>query len=466
MSAIQVQGRFHFVYIAKFIRYGLVLCLVPMLQALIRFDLQSLYTALRQDAVILVVMAVISVWLWRQAGFSLTQEALTLKLGFLITRQITLPCNQVAVLEQSRPLWLRLLGASRVTVYAARSAHFKSVPFFLPKHQAAILAETMLPVRSDATFFEPTGAERIRFTVLSANIATTAALLWVSARETTRILGEGIEEQLNHLALDNLTRIEQIAELFLPAGVAWLFTLVFVFWGVALFWSLLSTAGFRVSRSGGVILAKGGHVNHIERRILASAVIWCDVRTTPSARLLRRYPVYLCAGSFDGGDIPILVYKKGQEALLEALMPQFRLCPAALGPVADRSLPQFLWKGGAAFAFCGALAGVSVWQLPQLTPVLIIPLLLSLGLVLVSLEAWFTEGVHRNSNHTLAVQYSRWFTRHSLCVFTPDRAFSTFQTPFSENVARCNFTLRLPCRRKIKLRGIKRYQADQLKLVD
>ena len=83
MSAIQVQGRFHFVYIAKFIRYGLVLCLVPMLQALIRFDLQSLYTALRQDAVILVVMAVISVWLWRQAGFSLTQEALTLKLGFL-----------------------------------------------------------------------------------------------------------------------------------------------------------------------------------------------------------------------------------------------------------------------------------------------------------------------------------------------------------------------------------------------
>jgi len=148
------------------------------------------------------------------------------------------------------------------------------------------------------------------------------------------------------------------------------------------------------------------------------------------------------------------------------LMPQFRLCPAALGPVADRSLPQFLWKGGAAFAFCGALAGVSVWQLPQLTPVLIIPLLLSLGLVLVSLEAWFTEGVHRNSNHTLAVQYSRWFTRHSLCVFTPDRAFSTFQTPFSENVARCNFTLRLPCRRKIKLRGIKRYQADQLKLVD
>lgn len=466
MKQVRAQGRFHFVYIVKFIRYGLILCLVPMLQALIQFDLESLYTALRQDAVILVVMALISVWLWRQAGFSLTQEALTLRLGFLITRQLSIPCSQVAVLEQSRPLWLRALGATRVTVYAARSAHFKSAQFFLPKHQAAILAETMLPVRSDATFFEPTGAERIRFTVLSANIATTAALLWVSARETGRILGEGMEEQLNHLALDNLTRIEQIAELFLPAGMAWLFTLAFVFWGVALFWSLLSTANFRVSRSGGVILAKGGHVNHTERRILAGAVTWCDVRTTPSARLLRRYPVYLCAGSFNGSDIPILVYKKGQEALLEALMPQFCLCPASLGPVADRSLPQFLWKSGVAFAFCGALVGVSVWQLPQLTPVLVIPLLLSLGLVLSALEGWFTEGVRRNPNHTLAVQYTRWFTRHSLCVFTPDRAFSTFQTPFSENVARCDFTLRLPCRRKVKIRGIKRYQADQLKLVD
>ena len=37
----------------------------------------------------------------------------------------------------------------------------------------------------------------------------------------------------------------------------------------ALFWSLLSTSGFRVCRSGGVILAKGGHVNHTERRIAA-----------------------------------------------------------------------------------------------------------------------------------------------------------------------------------------------------
>lgn len=466
MSAVRAQGRFHFVYIVKFIRYGLILCLVPMVQALIRFDLESLYLALRQDAVILVVMALVSVWLWRQAGFSLTQGALTLRLGFLITRQVAIPCTQVAVLEQSRPLWLRMLGATRVTVYAARSAHFKTVQFFLPKHQAAILAETMLPVRSDAIFFEPTGAERIRFTVLSANLATTAALLWVSARETGRVLGEGIEERLNHLALDNLTRIEQIAELFLPAGVAWLFTLVCVFWGVALFWSLLSTANFRVSRSGGVILAKGGHVNHTERRVLASAVTWCDVRATPSARLLRRYPVYLCAGSFDGGDIPILVYKKGQEALLEALMPQFRLCPFSPGPVADRSWGQFLWKGGTAFAFCCALVGVSVWQLPQLTPVLVIPLLLSLGLLLAALEAWFTEGVCRNANGTLSVQYTRTFTRHSLCVFTPDLAFSTFQNPFSENVARCNFVLRLPCRRRIKIRGVKRYQADRLKLAD
>lgn len=466
MSEIRTFGKFHIVYTFKFIRYGLVLCLVPMLQALIQFDLPSLYTALRQDAVILAGMAGLSLLLWRQAGFSLTQEKLTLKFGFPVTRQTTVPCNHVAVLELRRPLLLRMMGATRVTLYAARSAHFKTVQFYLPKHQASILAEYMLPVRSDATFFEPTGAERITFTMLSANLATSVALLWVSARETGQILGQGLEERLNHLALNNLTRIEQIVELFLPAGVAWLFTLVCILWGIALFWSLLSTANFKVSRSGGVILAKGGHVNHTERRILAGTVSWCDVRTTPISRLLRRYPVYLCAGSYDGRDIPILVYKKGQEALLEALMPRFQLGPLAPAPVGDRSWPQYVWKSGAAFAFSAALLGVSVWQLPQVTPLLVIPLLLCLGLVLAATEAWFTEGVCRNQNGTLAVQYTRGFTRHSLCVFTQDLAFSTFQNPFSENVARCNFVLRLPCRRKIKVRGIKRYQADRLKLTD
>ena len=44
------QRRFHIIFAVHYLRYGLLLCLVPMLQALLAFDLDSLWAALRQDA--------------------------------------------------------------------------------------------------------------------------------------------------------------------------------------------------------------------------------------------------------------------------------------------------------------------------------------------------------------------------------------------------------------------------------
>ncbi len=465
MSEIRVQGRFHIVYVLQYIRYGLLLCLVPMLQALLRFDLPSLYTALRQDTVILISMGVFSLVIWRRVGFCLTDRALTLRFGLLFRQELTILPEQVAVVELDRPLFLRLMGCTRVRLYAASCASFGRVQCYLPRRHAAVLAECMLPVKSDSSLFAPTGAERIRFTMLSANLLTTAALVVFSARQTQEILGQNLVFDLGQLAMSNLERLEQLVELVLPAGVAWLFTLVFTLWGIALFWSLMATANFRVSRSGGVILSKGGRINHTECRVLASAVSYCDIRVTPAARLLRRYPVFLCAGSYTGADLPILVYSKGQEALLQALMPRFTGPQPVAGITQKRSWPQFLWKSGSLFLLCAALTAVSAWRLPDLTPLMVIPTLVSAALLAVSAEAWFTEGVRRNPNGTLAVCYTRFFTRHHLCVFTSDLSYTSWQTPFSETIARCTLWIHLPCRKRLRVRSIKRYEADRLKLV-
>lgn len=464
MDHIRLKGHFHFVYILKIIRYSLILCLVPMVQALLDFDLNSLYRALRQDAAILVGMAVLGTVLWRRVGFALTDKALVLDTGVLLRRQLAFARRDVAVLEQARPLWLRLAGASRVTVYMARGRGPNRATFYLPRRTAAALAESLLPVDSQAVLFAPTRAERVRLTMLSANIAATAALVLVSLRQTRRILGEGLEQKLNDLALGQLAQVERLLELVLPAGVAWLVTLAFALWGVALFWSLLSTAGFRVCRSGGVILAKGGHVNHTERRIAAAAVTACDVRLTPAGRLLNRRGVYLSAGSYRGGDIPVLVYKPGAEALVQALLPAFT--PPVYAPelLAGRSLPLFLWKGGAAFALSGAVMGVSLWQLPRLTPLLALPLLLSLGLLLAGLEAWITEGMWQTPDGTLAAQYTRGLTRHTVYLLTADCSLTFRQTPFSESVGRCDVIAHLPCRAKVRVRAVKLARAVRLKL--
>ena len=320
-------------------------------------------------------------------------------------------------------------------------------------------------MNSEAVLFAPTRAERVRLTMLSANIAATAALVLVSLRQTRRILGAGLEQKLNDLALGQLAQVEKLLELVLPAGVAWLVTLVFALWGVALFASLLSTSGFKVCRSGGVILAKGGHVNHSERRIAVPAISACDVRLSPAGRLLGRRAVYLSAGSYRGGDIPVLVYKRGAEALVQALVPQFTPPPYSPEVLAGRSLPLFLWKGGAAFAFFGALMGVSLWKMPRLTPLLALPLLLCLGLLLAGLEAWVTEGVWQTPGGTLAVQYTRGYTRHTVWLLTSDLSLTCRQTPFSESVGRCDLIARLPCRARVKARAVKYARAVRLKLV-
>lgn len=460
------QGCFHFVYITKFIQKGLVLCLLPMIRALFRFDLESLYTALHQDAVILLVMIGASILLWRRGGYQLDANQLTLCFGFFSWRRRVIPFREIAVLELDRPLWLRALGATRVTLYTARTTHSRSMRFYLSKHRASYLAEQMLPVASDTVLFAPAGGERVRFVMLSANVAASAALFTVSIQQTGRLLGHDVENLLNHVAMDNFSRFEQLVELFLPAGLAWLFTLGFLLWGLALFGSLLTTSGFKVSRSGGVIMARGGWVHHIERRVLASAINYCDVRQSPSARLLHRFPVYLCAGSFSGGSIPFLIYKKGQEDLLRALLPAFHLDALDPGPTADRSWPMFLWKGGTLFGVSAVLMSVSAWQLPQLTPLFLPLLFAGFGMMLSGVEGRQREGAARQTGGSLRVCYTKHFTRHDLCVLTRDLSYTTMQTPFSENVARCTLRISLPCGQKLRVRGLKLWQVQRLHLID
>lgn len=465
-AAARPYHRFHIVYSLKLMQKMLVVCVVPLIQALIAFDLPSLFTALRQELVLLLVLAALAGLLWLRAGWRLDGDGLCLRTGLLVRRQTRLEIRQIAVVELARPPWLRMLSGSRMVLYLAKSRSLPSVTIYLPKRAAAGLAEILLPTRAAQSFYKPTGAERLGLVMLSADLMTTAALLWLSARQTVELLGEDLAGSLDTITWANLSRLEHLAERFLPAGVAWLFTLALVLSCVSLLLSLFKTSRFHVSRNGGVIYFRGGLFTLTERRVRAAAVTVCDVRTTLAARLLRRYPVYLAAGSFDGGDIPVLVYKKGQEALLEALMPEFRLPgPVRRGLYANgRSLPVFLGVPGVLLGVFLVLAGVSAWRLPALTPLLLLPALPALALCLVALEAFFTEDIARGSNRVLTVQYSRGFTRHRLCIFTPDLAVSIRQTPFSELQGRCELRLRLPFFKRVRVRSLEYYRAAGLPL--
>ena len=112
MEDIRLKGHFHIVYILKIIRYGLILCLVPMIQALLNFDLESLYRALRQDAAILIAMAALGAVLWRRVGFALTDKALVLDMASWCAAGPALPAGTSRCWSRTGPCGCALRGAA------------------------------------------------------------------------------------------------------------------------------------------------------------------------------------------------------------------------------------------------------------------------------------------------------------------------------------------------------------------
>ena len=110
------QRRFHIIFAVHYLRYGLLLCLVPMLQALLAFDLDSLWAALRQDAVILLACAAAALALWRATAFRLEDGAVKVTQGVFYRSYHTFGRASIAALEIARPLSCRMLGGSRITL--------------------------------------------------------------------------------------------------------------------------------------------------------------------------------------------------------------------------------------------------------------------------------------------------------------------------------------------------------------
>lgn len=453
-----MKRRFHLLYALRYFRYGLLLCLIPMVRALLAFRLDAFFTALRQDAVILAVVAALALALWSTTGFWLTGGTIEAESGIFYRNRYSWARASLAALEVSRPLYCRLLGASRVVLYFKNYTRPATFTLYLKKKDAAALADALMPVKSDTSVFAPAGFERLSFAVLSANVLTSCAFVYMTLHKAN----DFIDQDLEALAKENLSRLAQLAGLWLPAGLSALAALCFIAVSITLLYAFLHTMHFSVCRNGGVLISRGGFVTKIERRILLSAVTACEVRITPVARLLRRYPVYVSAGSFAGGDIPVLVYKKGAQQMPQTLLPNFTPPDAPLCEPARKSPVQYLWKPGVLLALFLGMSGVALASMPALLPVLAVPCLLAFFSLLVSLEGMRREGLCKNANRTLSVCYTKLFTRHEVCVLTSDLSFTLYENPFSISAGRCDVAVNLPCRRRLRVRGVLRYAAQAI----
>ena len=178
------QRHYHPLAALRFLRKAVVVCLLPLANALLEFSLNALLTALRQDAALLLFLCGASSILLEASSWALDEAGvLRLRWAFISKRERIIRGETLAALTIERPLFYRLLGASRVVLYPVGQPAKRAVTLYLHKEDAQELADRLMPVR-DPVCHRPAGGERAALVVLGANGLSTLALTYLAIRQS------------------------------------------------------------------------------------------------------------------------------------------------------------------------------------------------------------------------------------------------------------------------------------------
>ena len=104
------QRHYHPLAALRFLRKAVVVCLLPLANALLEFSLNALLTALRQDAALLLFLCGASSILLEASSWALAETGvLRLRWAFLSKRERIIRGEALAALTIERPLFFRLL---------------------------------------------------------------------------------------------------------------------------------------------------------------------------------------------------------------------------------------------------------------------------------------------------------------------------------------------------------------------
>ena len=259
------------------------------------------------------------------------------------------------------------------------------------------------------------------------------------------------------LAFAQLGHLAAFAARWLPAGAAWLLTLAAALFGASLARSFAQAVHYEVWHTATQIGSRGGWIDRFECRVRSAQISYADVRVSPAARVLKRWPVFVTAGCCTP-ELPLFVYRSGGEALFRELLPEFQMPPDVRADTTQRSL-IFFAPVGIPFALCALLSLVSVTVLPAMTVTLLVPTVFFFVLLCGAVMGYTREGIWlREGKVTLRRQEGVYL--HCICVFHPDLCLMGFQSPWAANVRRTNLTLIFPGQVRLKVRSIPLAEAN------
>ena len=439
------QRHYHPLAALRFLRKAVVVCLLPLANALLEFSLNALLTALRQDTALLLFLCGASSILLEASSWALDEAGvLRLRWAFISKRERIIRGEALAALTIERPLFFRLLGASRVVLYPVGQPAKRAVTLYLHKEDAQELADRLMPVR-DPVCHRAAGGERAALVVLGANGLSTLALTYLAIRQSRPfpLTAEAV-------ALSRLNVLVRFAAHWLPAGAAWMLVLTGSLFGISLARSFVQTVHYTVWHTADQLGSRGGLLHRYEMRLCRAHLNYADLRRSPVTRALHYCPVFVTAGSC-APELPLFVWKEGTP-LLQELLPGVALPPDTAPDITRRSKIYFL-PAGLPLGLCLLLTAVSRTTLPTLTLPLLVPDLFFAALLAAAFVGYRREGAWMQDDH-LTLRRQKGFHLHCVCALHPDLCLTVQQSPWAVAAHRANLTLIFPGRLKQKVRSV------------
>lgn len=446
------ERHYHPLAALQFLRKAVIVCLIPLANALLEHSLTALLTALRQDAALLLLLFAVCWVLLEVRSWRLDENGvLRLRWELLFRQETVLRGDMLAALTIERPLLFRLTGASRVVLYPVGQPAKRAVTLCLRRDDAQELADRLMPIH-DPICHTPKGDERASLVLLGANGLSTLALVALAVRQT-----KPFPLTAEALALAQLNALAALAARWLPAGAAWMLVLAGTVFGISLGRSFAQTVHYTVWRTDDQLGSRGGWLTRFELRVRRSEVSYASVRISPFARLLKRWPVFVVAGSCRP-ELPLFVYRSGQEEMFRELLPEFRMPPDGPVSVSHRSA-IFFAPAGIPCGVCLLLVLVSRTVLPALTFTLLIPTAISAVFLCGGLMGWMKEGIWLQDGR-LTLRRQKGLYLYCICVFHPDVCLRAFQSPWAVRAQRPTLTLALPGQVRLRVRSVPLRDAD------
>lgn len=422
------EKHFHPFAALRFLRKTLAVYLIPLVNVLFERNWPAFWTALRQDAILFALLCGVSWVILRFSSWQLDEAGvLHLRWKLLFKLDTTIRGEALAALTLERPALFRLGGATKITLYPTGQPQKHVIPLCLRRADARELADRLLPIETP-TLHTPAGSERAALVLLGANGISTLALVALAIRQTRQ----------------------------LPLDAETLATALF---GASLARSFAQAMHYEVWHTATQIGSRGGWIDRFECRVRSAQISYADVRVSPLARVLKRWPVFVTAGCCTP-ELPLFVYRSGGEALFRELLPEFQMPPDIRADTTQRSL-IFFAPAGIPFALCALLSLVSVTVLPAMTVTLLVPTVFFFVLLCGAVMGYTREGIWlREGKVTLRRQEGVYL--HCICVFHPDLCLMGFQSPWAANVRRTNLTLIFPGQVRLKVRSIPLAEADRI----